>query len=222
MTNFFTSSIGKKILMAGLGLFLIVFLLVHLGINLLLIIFESRDPFNIAAHFMGTNILIKIFEFLLFGGFLLHITYGLIVQVQNWIARPVSYAKTHPSQTSFFSKYMIHTAVIIGIFLVIHLFDFYLQAKIFGGVPEVVIDGKTYHDLGLLVFEKFKIGWVVIFYIFTFVFLGFHLLHGFQSAFQTFGLDHRTLTPVIKAAGVIYSVVVVAGFIIIPLVIYFS
>ncbi len=222
MTNFFTSTIGKKILMAGLGLFLIVFLLVHLGINLLLIIFESRDPFNIAAHFMGTNILIKIFEFLLFGGFLLHITYGLIVQVQNWIARPVSYAKTHPSQTSFFSKYMIHTAVIIGIFLVIHLFDFYLQAKIFGGVPEVVIDGKTYHDLGLLVFEKFKIGWVVIFYIFTFVFLGFHLLHGFQSAFQTFGLDHRTLTPVIKAAGVIYSVVVVAGFIIIPLVIYFS
>jgi len=222
MTNFFTSSIGKKILMAGLGLFLIVFLLVHLGINLLLIIFESRDPFNIAAHFMGTNILIKIFEFVLFGGFLLHITYGLIVQVQNWIARPVSYAKTHPSQTSFFSKYMIHTAVIIGIFLVIHLFDFYLQAKIFGGVPEVVIDGKTYHDLGLLVFEKFKIGWVVIFYIFTFVFLGFHLLHGFQSAFQTFGLDHRTLTPVIKAAGVIYSVVVVAGFIIIPLVIYFS
>jgi len=222
MTNFFTSTIGKKILMAGLGLFLIVFLLVHLGINLLLIIFESRDPFNIAAHFMGTNILIKIFEFVLFGGFLLHITYGLIVQVQNWIARPVSYAKTHPSQTSFFSKYMIHTAVIIGIFLVIHLFDFYLQAKIFGGVPEVVIDGKTYHDLGLLVFEKFKIGWVVIFYIFTFVFLGFHLLHGFQSAFQTFGLDHRTLTPVIKAAGVIYSVVVVAGFIIIPLVIYFS
>ncbi len=222
MTNFFTSSIGKKILMAGLGLFLIVFLLVHLGINLLLIIFESRDPFNIAAHFMGTNVLIKIFELVLFGGFLLHITYGLIVQMQNWIARPVSYAKTHPSQTSFFSKYMIHTAVIIGIFLVIHLFDFYLQAKIFGGVPEVVIDGKTYHDLGLLVFEKFKIGWVVIFYIFTFIFLGFHLLHGFQSAFQTFGLDHRTLTPVIKASGVIYSVVVVAGFILIPLVIYFG
>ncbi len=222
MANFFTSSIGKKIMMAGLGLFLIVFLLVHLGLNLLLIIFESRDPFNIAAHFMGTNIIIKIFEVVLFGGFLLHIFYGLIVQVQNWIARPVSYAKTYPSQTSFFSKYMIHTAVIIGVFMVIHLFDFYLKAKIFGGVPEVEINGKIYHDLGLLVIEEFKIGWVVVFYITAFIFMGFHLLHGFQSAFQTFGLDHKTLTPVIKATGIVYTIFVVGGYITIPLIIYFG
>ena len=208
--------------MAGLGLFLIVFLLVHLGINLLLIIFESRDPFNIAAHFMGTNIIIKIFEIVLFGGFLLHMFYGLFVQVQNWIARPIGYEKTHPSQTSFFSKYMFHTSVVIGIFLVIHLMDFYLKAKIFGGVPEVEIYGKQYHDLGLLVKEEFRIGWVVIFYIVSFIFLGFHLLHGFQSAFQTFGLDHSTLTPAIKATGIIYTLIVVSGFIIIPLIIYFN
>jgi succinate dehydrogenase / fumarate reductase cytochrome b subunit len=221
MANFFTSSIGKKVMMAGLGLFLIVFLLVHLGINLLLILCESRDSFNIAAHFMGTNIIIKVFEIGLFGGFLLHMIYGVIVQIQNWIARPVGYAKTHPSQTSFFSKYMIHTAVIIGVFLVIHLFDFYFKAKFFGGVPEVEINGKPYHDLGLLVLEKFQIGWIVIFYISAFVFLGFHLLHGFQSAFQTFGLDHKTLTPIVKFAGVAYTILVVAGFVVIPLVIYF-
>ncbi len=209
-------------MMAGLGLFLIIFLLVHLGINLLLIIFESRDPFNIAAHFMGTNIIIKVFEIVLFGGFLLHIIYGLIVQVQNWISRPIGYAKANHSQTSFFSKYMIHTAIVIGVFLVIHLFDFYLKAKIFGGVPEVEINGKSYHDLGFLVFEKFRFGWVVVFYISAFIFLGFHLLHGFQSAFQTFGLDHSTLTPIVKAAGIIYSLVVVAGFCIIPIIIYFS
>ena len=209
-------------MMAGLGLFLIIFLLVHLGINLSLILFKSRDPFNIAAHFMGTNIIIKIFEVILFSGFLLHIIYGLIVQLQNWIARPVGYVKTHPSQTSFFSKYMIHTAAVTGTFLVIHLFDFYLKAKVFGGVPEVEINGKLYHDLGLLVLDKFKIGWVVCFYIGALVFLGFHLLHGFQSAFQTFGLDHRTLTPIIKASGVIYTVIVTAGFVSIPLIIYFS
>ncbi len=104
----------------------------------------------------------------------------------------------------------------------IHLLDFYLKAKIFGGVPEVEINGKSYHDLGLLVFEKFKLGWVVIFYISAFIFLGFHLLHGFQSAFQTFGLDHRTFTPIVKTIGVIYSILVVAGFSIIPLIIYFS
>jgi succinate dehydrogenase / fumarate reductase, cytochrome b subunit len=222
MANFFSSSIGKKIMMAGLGLFLIVFLVVHLGINLLLVICESRDPFNIAAHFMATNIVIKVFEVFLFGGFLLHMIYGVIVQIGNWIARPVGYAKTHPSQTSFFSKYMIHTAVIIGIFLVLHLFDFYLKAKFFGGAPEVEINGKQYHDLGILVIEKFKIGWVVVFYIACFVFLGFHLLHGFQSAFQTLGLDHRTFSPLVKAIGVIYTLVVVAGFIMIPLIIYFS
>jgi succinate dehydrogenase / fumarate reductase cytochrome b subunit len=222
MANFFTSSIGKKIMMAGLGLFLIVFLLVHLGINLLLVFCDSRDAFNIAAHFMATNIIIKIFEIGLFGGFLLHMFYGVFVQFQNWFARPVSYAKTHPSQTSFFSKYMIHTAVIIGVFLVIHLLDFYLKAKFFGGVAEVEIEGKSYHDLGLLVMDKFKIGWVVIFYISAFLFLGFHLLHGFQSAFQTFGLDHSTLTPFIKAIGVIYTILVVSGFIIIPVIIYFS
>ena len=221
MANFFTSSIGKKIMMAGLGLFLVVFLLVHLGINLLLVLFESRDYFNIAAHFMGTNILIKVFEIVLGGGFILHIIYGLIVQIQNWFARPVAYAKTHPSQTSFFSKYMIHTAVIIGVFLVIHLFDFYLKAKLFGGVPDVEIHGKTYHDLGLLVIEKFQVGWVVVFYIAAFLFLGFHLLHGFQSAFQTFGLDHKRLTPFIKVTGIVYTVIVVSGFIIIPLLIYF-
>ena len=208
-------------MMAGLGLFLVVFLLVHLGINLLLVLFESRDYFNIAAHFMGTNILIKVFEIVLFGGFILHIIYGLIVQIQNWFARPVAYAKTHPSQTSFFSKYMIHTAVIIGVILVIHLFDFYLKAKLFGGVPDVEIHGKTYHDLGLLVIEKFQVGWVVVFYIAAFLFLGFHLLHGFQSAFQTFGLDHKRLTPFIKATGIVYTVIVVSGFIIIPLLIYF-
>ncbi|MCB8994787.1 MAG: succinate dehydrogenase cytochrome b subunit [Bacteroidales bacterium] len=222
MANFFTSSIGKKIMMAGLGLFLIVFLLVHLGINLLLVIFESRDPFNIAAHFMATNIVIKVFEVFLFGGFLLHMIYGVWVQIQNWISRPIGYAKSNNQQTSFFSKYMIHTAVIIGVFLVIHLLDFYLKAKIFGGVPEVEIHGKQYHDLGLLVVEKFQIGWVVIFYIASFLFLGFHLLHGFQSAFQTFGLNYKTLTPIVKACGVIYTVLVVAGFVTIPLIIYFS
>ena len=222
MANFFTSSIGKKIMMAGIGLFLIVFLLVHLGINLLLIFFESRDSFNIAAHFMATNIIIKIFEIVLFGGFILHMFYGVYVQIQNWFARPVGYSKTHPSQTSFFSKYMIHTAVIIGVFLVIHLMDFYLKAKFFGGVPEVEINGKQYHDLGILVIEKFKIGRVVIIYISAFLFLGFHLLHGFQSAFQTFGLDHKTLSPIVKSAGIIYTILVVSGFVSIPLVIYFS
>ncbi|MCK5462817.1 MAG: succinate dehydrogenase cytochrome b subunit [Bacteroidales bacterium] len=223
MSNIFNSSIGKKLMMALAGLFLATFLLVHLGINLTLIIFEDPRIFNIAAHFMASNILIKIFEIVLFGGILLHIIYGLIVQVLNWIARPIVYKVSNPAQTSFFSRFMIHTALIILVFLVIHLFDFYFKAKFgHGHVAEITYNGKLYHDLGTMVIEKFQILWVVISYIAFFLFLGFHLLRGFGSAFQTLGLNHKLYTPVIKSLGYIYTFIVVAGFIVIPLWIYLT
>lgn len=221
MSNLLTSSIGKKLMMSLAGLFLVVFLVVHLAINLSLIFSDSREIFNKAAHFMGTNIIVRVMELILFGGFLLHMIYGVIVQLQNWFARPKRYKKENFSQTSFFSKFMIHTALIITVFLIIHLFDFYFKAKIFGDVPFVIYDGKDYHDLGLLVVEKFKIGWVVIFYIICFLFLAFHLLHGFQSAFQTLGINHPIYSPIIKASGIIYTIAVTAGFIAIPIYIYF-
>src|SRR5512133_4154159 len=132
MSSILTSSIGKKLMMSLAGIFLIVFLVVHLGINLSLIFADSRETFNKAAHFMGNNIVVRVMEIILFGGFLLHMIYGVIIQLQNWMARPDRYKKDNYSQTSFFSKFMIHTAVIITIFLVIHLFDFYLKAKLFG------------------------------------------------------------------------------------------
>ncbi len=125
---------------------------------------------------MGTNLVVKIMELVLFGGFLLHMFYGVFLQLQNWFARPSRYKKENFSQTSFFSKFMIHTAAIITVFLVIHLFDFYLNAKIFGDVPLVNYNGMEYHDLGIMVIEKFKIGSYVVFYIACFLFLAFHLL----------------------------------------------
>jgi succinate dehydrogenase / fumarate reductase cytochrome b subunit len=221
MSNILMSSIGKKLMMSLAGLFLILFLLVHLGINLSLIFSTSREPFNKAAHFMGTNIVVRIMEAVLFGGFLLHMFYGVFLQLQNWFARPKRYKVENYAQTSFFSKFMIHTAVVITVFLVIHLFDFYFSAKIFGHVPEVNYDGKEYHDLGILVIEKFKSGGYVIFYIACFLFLAFHLLHGFQSAFQSLGLNHKTYTPVVRFVGWLYTLMITAGFILIPIYIYF-
>ncbi len=222
MASVLSSSIGKKLFVALAGLFLITFLLVHMSINLLLILFEDRQYYNIAAHFMGSNVIIKVFEIVLFGGLLLHIIYSVYLQILNWIARPVGYKVENNEQTSFFSKYMIHTAAIIFVFLVIHLFDFYFRAKIFGEVQEVIYDGKVFHDLGALVTGKFRIGWVVLFYIAAFLFLGFHLIHGFQSAFQTLGLNHEKYTPFIKVVGIIYTFVIVIGFSLIPIVIYFK
>lgn len=221
MNGLFASSIGKKLIMSLAGLFLIVFLMVHLGINLSLIFYDSREPFNKAAHFMSSNVLIKILEIILFGGFFLHMFYGLYLQIKNWIARGRGYYKANYSQTSFFSKYMIHTAIIITVFLIIHLTDFYFKAKFIGEVPEVYYDGKPYHDLGILVIEKFKIPGFVIFYIACFLFLAFHLLHGFWSAFQTLGLDHQVYTPVIKILGIIYTALITIGFTAIPLYVYY-
>jgi len=221
MSGILTSSIGKKLLMSLAGIFLIVFLLVHMGINLLVIIYEDPMVYNKAAHFMTSNILIKIFEIILFGGFLLHIIYALILQIQNWIARPSRYNKTNYSNTSFFSKFMIHTATITLVFLVIHMMDFYLKAK-FGHATEILVDGIAYHDFASEILDKFKMLPFVIFYIAAIIFLGFHLIHGFQSAFKTLGMDNRKYTPVIDALALVYSIVVVAGYSIIPVIIYFS
>ena len=221
MSGIFTSSIGKKLLMSLAGIFLIVFLLVHMGINLLVIIVEDPMVYNKAAHFMSSNILIKIFEIVLFGGFLLHIIYALILQIQNWIARPSRYNKANYSNTSFFSKFMIHTAAITLIFLVIHMMDFYIKAK-FGHGAEIIVDGVVFHDFASEIVDKFKMLPFVIFYIAAFVFLGFHLVHGFQSAFKTLGLDNKKYNPIIQVLAILYCIIIVAGYSIIPVIIYFS
>ena len=220
MSGIFTSSIGKKLMMSLAGIFLIIFLLVHLGINLLVIIFKDPMVYNRAAHFMSSNILIKIFEIVLFGGFLLHIIYALILQIQNWIARPKRYNKANYSNTSFFSKFMIHTAAITLVFLVIHFMDFYIKAK-FGHAAEIMVDGVPYHDFASEIVDKFKMLPFVIFYIAAFIFLGFHLIHGFQSAFKTLGLDNKKYTPAIQVLAIAYTAVVVAGYSLIPVIVYF-
>lgn len=218
MIKFFNSSIGKKLIMSLAGLFLVVFLLVHLGINSLLI-FVDNHAFNVAANFMAKNKLIKVMEIFLFAGLFIHIIYGIILQIQNWKARPIGYAKTNHSQTSFFSKYMIHTAVCLFIFLILHFTDFYFKAKFF---KEQIIEINGLEDMATLVIAKFKMIPFVILYIVCFFILGFHLFHAFQSAFQTLGLDHSRYTPVIKATGMIYALIIIVGYSLIPLVVYFT
>ncbi|MBI5217902.1 MAG: succinate dehydrogenase cytochrome b subunit [Bacteroidia bacterium] len=219
MSNFFTTSIGKKLVMSLCGLFLAVFLLVHLSINSLLIICDNHT-FNVAANFMAKNKLIKVVEIVLFLGLFLHIIYGIWLQIQNWMSRPVGYVKTNHSQTSFFSKYMIHTAIVIFIFLVLHFMDFFLKAKFFKDQMPPEIGGLE--DMATAVILKFKMLPYVIIYIVCIFILGFHLFHSFQSAFQTLGLDHKIYTPIIKTAGVIYALIIIIGYSLIPLVVYFT
>ena len=110
------SSITKKIWMALLGIFLLIFLVVHVSINLCLLRSDGGRWFNDAAYFMGTNYVVKTFEVVLFAGFIFHILLGIILQVQNWMSRPVRYAVNNKSTTPFLSKYMIWTGGIIFIF----------------------------------------------------------------------------------------------------------
>jgi len=218
------SSITKKIWMSLMGLFLMTFLVVHLGINLLLLFDPTRELFNIVAHFMGTNPIIQIFQWVLFAGFGIHIVLGITLQIQNWIARPKGYKVKASSEDSFFSKYMIHTGVIIMIFLGIHFANFFFKAKIFHSIPEFVFNGvhTGMEDMGILVMELFKLPEYVVGYIIALLILGFHLDHAFQSAFQSLGLNHKKYTPFIKGLGHIYSIVITLGYIIIPLFIYFT
>jgi succinate dehydrogenase / fumarate reductase cytochrome b subunit len=205
--------------MALAGAFLMTFLVVHLVINffILPITDNHKEIFREAVHFMSTNPLIKIMEIFLIGGFIIHIIVGLILQIQNWMARPVRYKVEGWSHTSFFSKFMIHTGILIMIFLTIHFINFYFVKLGFTSPPEGAVRVTDDHDFYSMALNLFSNKTYSILYIVLIIFLGFHLNHAFQSAFQSLGLDHSKYTPFIKAIGDIYSFVITLGFCAIPL-----
>ena len=197
-----------------LGIFLMVFLVVHLSINLCLLRDDGGRWFNDAAHFMGTNYVVKVFEVILFAGFILHIFLGIILQVHNWFSRPVRYRVTNRTRTPFLSKYMIYTGAIILIFLIIHFFNFYFIKL--GWVSNTNLSPEGEPNFYIIARQLFAIPAYSILYIVLFVVLGFHLYHAFQSAFQSLGLNNKTYTPAIELVGVIDSVLIPVGFIFIP------
>jgi len=216
MSNMLSSSIGKKLLMALAGLFLCVFLLVHLTINLLILLNDGGVSYMAAAGFMSSNVFIKIFEVVLFGGMILHILYGAILQIKNWMARPSGYAVTYNSQTSYFSKYMIHTGAIILVFLVLHFINFYFVKLGFTEAPQGAVTVADKHDFYSMVINLFSNKLYSALYIAFMLFLGFHLNHALQSAFQTIGINHPKYNSLIKSVSTIYSIIVAVGFSIIP------
>lgn len=197
--------------MALAGLFLLTFLPVHLVINFMLLKGDP-EPFNKAAHFMATFPPVKVFEIILIGAILVHIIYGLMLQIQNWMARPVGYKSGAKADTSFFSRFMIWTGGTIFIFLLIHFINFYfIKLGLIAGDPE------NFYDIA---HQLFAIPGYNIFYLLCFILLGFHLYHAFSSAFQTLGLNHRIWTPIVKFVALIYALIIPAGFASIPLIIW--
>ncbi len=223
--QFIYSSIGRKLLMALTGLFLILFLTVHLAGNLQLLAGDGGEAFNKYAKFMGHNELIQIVSFGNFFFITLHIIVSIVLTRSNTQARPKSYAYSKPgANASWSSRNMMILGSIVLIFLVIHLSNFWAKSK-FGPVEMVTYDGVEgveYQDLYSIVQAKFSVGWLVALYVVSMLGLAFHLSHGFQSAFQTIGLNHVKYSPAIKLVGLIYCIVIPLGFAIIPLYMYFT
>lgn len=213
MTSFIKSSLSQKYVIALAGLFLMSFLVVHLSINLLMLAGDSGLAFSKAAGFMGSNPLIKVFEYVLFAGFAIHMLLGVLLYFQNRKARPIAYAYKTKSDTHPFSRYMIHTGVIILVFLVIHFINFFFVKLGLVAIPEGITDKHDFFNMAVALFSN---PYYSAIYLVSFVFLGFHLYHAFQSAFQSLGLNHNKYTPVIKTIGLIYALLICIGFSIIP------
>jgi succinate dehydrogenase / fumarate reductase cytochrome b subunit len=141
-----------------------------------------------------------------------HITYGVFLQIQNWLSRPVGYAVRNKSKTSAFSRFVFWTGGAVLIFLVIHFFNFY-----FIKLGLVEGDSENFYSVA---YQLFSIPGYVILYWVCFILLGFHLYHALQSAFQTLGLANEFWTPVIRAISLIYAIVLPLGFAVIPFVIW--
>ena len=226
LTTIFKSSIGKKIVMGLTGLFLISFLLVHCGINACIFLNDNGETFNKAAHFMGTNLFIRTAEIGLFLGLLIHIIQGLVLTYENNKKRPIKYAVNAGNQNSkWYSRSMGLLGTLLLIFLIIHMGDFWTHSRVpglVGGLPEVEYDGVVYHDFYAKMLEEFKEVFVVILYVISMFSLGFHLLHGFSSAFQSLGINHSKYNPMIKSVGFGFSIIIPLLFALMPLSIYFG
>ncbi len=208
-TSFIDSSLGKKLIMAVTGLFLYIYLIIHLIANLLLLR-STPDAFEAYAEFMAAslNIPVRIIEIVLFIAFIYHIINGIRLWFINKSARGVAYNTTNPSaNSSFYSRFMIQSGIVVLIFLVIHLLDFFIPSR-FGTMQGTMFESTV---------AKFHQTWWSIFYIAAMVLLAFHLVHAFQSGFQTLGLRHNKYTPIIKGFGVVFSILLCLGFAIIPL-----
>jgi succinate dehydrogenase / fumarate reductase, cytochrome b subunit len=218
-TNFFSSTIGRKVVMALTGLFLILFLVIHLIGNLQLLNDDNGQSFNVYAQFMTSNPLIKIISYVNYILILVHIIWSIMITRRNRRARgPESYALNNNS-SHWTSRNMGILGTFIFIFLVIHLRSFWYEMH-WGGIPTATYEGSEYKNLFAVVDAAYSNIWFVLLYVVSMALLAFHLFHGFGSSFQTLGLNHIKYNPVIKFVGVAFAVIVPALFALIPIYMY--
>lgn len=218
---FIRNAITRKNLMALTGLFLSFFLIIHLLGNLQLIMppDEARLQYNLYSDFLSNNMLIKLISYVLYASILAHAIDSVYLSIKAKKASGPSYVKDQRNRASkWYARQMMLLGTIVFAFLVIHFKDFWYIYK-FGTLP---LDSAGHKDLYGLVIVAFQDLWYVILYAVSILALGFHLLHGFFSAFRSLGLYHPTYNRLVKFIAIGFATAMSVGYIIIPFYIYFK
>ena len=208
LTAFLMSSVGRKLIMGLSGLFLLSFLVVHLTINLFLFATDNGATFESYSTFMATYPLIRPIEWVLFAGFIIHMILGVWLWLANRMARPDRYTENRASEVSTLSsRIMFWTGLFVLVFLVIHINTFFIQSRFIDHTVPMFDRVK----------EAFANPWYDAFYIVAIGFLAYHLRHGFQSAFQTFGLRGSKYEKLIDVVAVVFWLLIPIAFAAMPL-----
>ena len=219
ITRFLTSSLGQKVIMSLTGIFLILFLIVHMTGNLQLLANDGGRSFNIYAAFMSHNPLIKVISIGLYASILLHAIQGLVLAAANRKAKGSTHSTGKVAGATWASKNMALLGILILAFLCIHMGDFWVKMRFTDQLQMVTYDGYDHavQDIYSRVSIAFQELWIVIVYLLGVFALAVHLVHGFQSAFQSLGIHHKKYTPMINVIGWIYTILITSGFAIMPL-----
>ncbi len=220
LIKFLTSSIGRKLIMSLTGLFLVLFLVVHLAGNLQLLFNDQGNAFNAYAYTMTNNPLIKVISYGNYFFIVLHAIQGILIALANRNAKGQRYAVRTNENASWSSKNMALLGTLVFAFICIHMGDFWFKMKFTDQLAMVSVDGFDHQvrDLYTQVKTSFSTWWLVLIYLIGLTALSFHLWHGFQSAFQTLGINHKKYTPTIQSLGKLISIVIPIGFAIIPII----
>lgn len=223
-SELFTSSVGKKFVMGFTGIFLILFLVVHVGLNACIWAMDGGEMFNVAANFMGSTVVMRVLEIGLFLGFILHIVQAYVLEIQNRRKRGIGYQVPMGNKGSkWYSRYMGWLGTFILLFLVIHLKNFWFPSRF--DMPEAytqTYNGVEMHDLFSLMKDTFTNGWLVGLYLAGCVSLSFHLMHGFQSSFRSLGVHNGRYLRLLRGIGVGFAIIVPLAFAMMPISMHFN
>lgn len=227
----FVSSIGQKFVMALTGISLILFLIVHVGLNACIWANDGGEMFNAGANFMGSMLVIRLLEIGLFAGIILHIIQGYLLSYKNATKRSQKYAISYGNKGSkWYSRSMGLLGTLILLFLIMHIYHFWVPSRLSGIVPGVKnlqpvhygaeILGKEYHNLYAEMLLVFQEPLVVVLYVIGCISLAYHLMHGFESAFRTVGVYNNRYLMLLRYTGRGFAIIVCLAFAMMPISMY--